>query len=98
MGTPTRVTLDWYHLSRRAADEGIPYTRAGSLAQLVTVAPLGTDAFATANGQTVTRSRDTFYGLANRDFRRTLTDAATVRVAHDLGGVSSSPTRRAIRM
>jgi catecholate siderophore receptor len=46
----------------------------------------------------VTRSRDTFYGLANRDFRRTLTDAATVRVAHDLGGVSSSPTRRAIRM
>ncbi|EGD58710.1 TonB-dependent siderophore receptor [Novosphingobium nitrogenifigens DSM 19370] len=89
MGTPTRVTLDWYHLNTaELPDEGIPYTRAASsLSSGVTeVAPLGTDAFATANGQTVTRSRDTFYGLANRDFRRTLTDAATVRVAHDLGG------------
>ena len=89
MGKPTSLTLDWYHLKTdELPDTGIPYTRIpASLPVGVTeVAPLGTDAFLTGNGRTITRARNAFYGLANRDFRLTLTDAATARLTHELGG------------
>ena len=85
---PTSLTLDWYHLqTSELPDQGIPYTRsAASLgAGYTEVAPLGTDVFTTASGSTVQRARGAFYGLANRDFRTTNTDAFTAKFEHQLG-------------
>ena len=88
LNSPTKLTLDWYHLqTSELPDQGIPYTNnAASLGKGYTeIAPLGTNPFTTATGSTVQRSRGTFYGLANRDFRNTNTDVATARFEHPLG-------------
>ena len=88
MGGPTSLRLDWYHLhTAELPDAGIPYTTAASaLSPGVTeIAPLGTTPFATANGQTISRARDAFYGLVDRDFRVTTTDAGSARFEHALG-------------
>lgn len=88
MGTATRLTLDWYHLhSNELPDAGAPYTTiAAALSPGVTeIAPLGTDPFTTKGGQVITRASNAFYGLANRDYRITTTDARSARLVHDLG-------------
>ncbi|MBN9144913.1 MULTISPECIES: TonB-dependent receptor [unclassified Novosphingobium] len=87
MTGPTSLTLDWYHMqSSELPDQGIPYTRIASSfgAGYYEVAPLGTDPFTTANGGTVQRQRGTFYGLVNRDFRTSNTDAFTARFEHKI--------------
>ena len=69
LGTPTRVTLDYYHLSDNSMpDYSIPYDLETGVPATET---LGVDA-------------DSFYGLVNRDFREGETDIATVFVDHDL--------------
>ncbi len=66
LGTPTRLTLSYYHLSTDdIPDGGIPYEfPRGELSGPVNV------------------DRHNFYGLSS-DFRKTVTDRATVSVEHD---------------
>ncbi|EXF92289.1 TonB-denpendent receptor [Pseudomonas fluorescens HK44] len=78
LGTDTRVNLDYYHLqSNDLPDSGIPYT-------------------VPASGKTADRTKSNpdkpyaggdssnFYGLTDRDFRKTRTDTATFAIEHDL--------------
>ena len=88
LGTPTRITAAYYHLhSNELPDSGLPYTYVCSAS--VCNAPAGTildepvHDVTTLGGQTGTVSPDAFYGLKDRDFRRTHDDAATLRVEHD---------------
>lgn len=80
LGTPTRISLDFYHLSEDGMpDYSIPYDL--------------------ATGQPVTETlgvdRKNFYGLKNRDFRRSEADIGTVKISHDIdsGLTISSATR-----
>ncbi|HEX7387314.1 MAG TPA: TonB-dependent siderophore receptor [Castellaniella sp.] len=69
LGTPTRVTLSYYHLQTDdTPDSGIPYaySKDGSVVR----EPLAVD-------------RDNFYGLSS-DYRKTGNDMGTLRVEHDL--------------
>ena len=73
---PTSLELDWYHLhSNELPDTGIPYytTISNQPAANWQTAPAGTDV----------RSRDAFYGLVDRDFRKTTVDQFTARFQHD---------------
>jgi catecholate siderophore receptor len=82
MTGPTSLSLDFYHMqSSELPDQGIPYTRTAASLPVGynEVAPLGTDPFTTSTGGTVQRSRGTFFGLANRDFRTTNIDSAGAR-------------------
>ena len=78
LGTDTRVNLDYYHLeSNDLPDSGIPYSMP-------------------ASGRTADRSQSNpdkpndggdssnFYGLTDRDFRKTRVDTATFAIEHDL--------------
>jgi catecholate siderophore receptor len=78
LGTDTRVNLDYYHLeSNDLPDSGIPYSMP-------------------ASGKAVDRSKSNpdkpnaggdssnFYGLTDRDLRKTRTDTATFAIEHDL--------------
>ena len=92
LGTPTRLTVGFYRLeSHELPDSGIPYlnvctaTNCALPAGTVFTTPaIGT--VTTRGGQTGTISRNTFYGLKNRDFRDATTNQATLRVEHDFGG------------
>ena len=96
LGTATRLTISGYYLeSHELPDSGIPflYTNANQPLGTVTTYPaLGR--ITTAGGQTGYVSRDTFYGLVDRDFRDASTTQATVRVEHDFGGVTLRNTAR----
>ncbi|CAM5201150.1 Catecholate siderophore receptor OS=Castellaniella defragrans OX=75697 GN=HNR28_002483 PE=3 SV=1 [Castellaniella defragrans] len=73
LGTPTRVTLSYYHMeSDDTPDSGIPYTlsKKGSGDLNFQRTPIDVD-------------RDTFYGLTS-DYRRTRSDVGTLRIEHDL--------------
>ncbi|MCJ9713916.1 TonB-dependent siderophore receptor, partial [Bordetella hinzii] len=78
LGTPTRVTLSYYHLqSDDTPDSGIPYkypsTKVkadGSYMGVTSTGPANVD-------------RDNFYGLTS-DYRKTQTDMATVGIEHDI--------------
>lgn len=85
---PTSLTLDWYHMhSTELPDQGIPYQ------YIITNQP--TANYQTAPAGTDVRSRSAFYGLANRDFRTTNTDALTARFEHKTdGGVTLRNTMR----
>ncbi|MEI9927186.1 MAG: hypothetical protein WDN44_05090 [Sphingomonas sp.] len=48
----------------------------------------------TIGGVTGNVDRSTFYGLADRDFRDSSTDQATLRAEHDFGGVTLRNTAR----
>ncbi|WP_068089994.1 TonB-dependent receptor [Novosphingobium rosa] len=83
---PTSLELDWYHMhSTELPDSGIPYatTISNQTATNALTAPLPTTPFTTAQGNTITRSRGAFYGLADRDFRTTNNDALTARFEHN---------------
>ena len=96
LGTPTRLTLSGYYLeSHELPDSGIPflYTNANQpLGDVTTYPALGR--ITTMGGQTGFVSRNTFYGLRDRDFRDASTTQATVRVEHDFGGVTLRNTAR----
>lgn len=73
LGSPTRATFSYYHLQTDdIPDYGLPYGRRRL--------PNGT--FATT-GRPVDVDRDTFYGLTNRDFRKTEADIGTIQLEHD---------------
>lgn len=77
LGTDTRVNLDYYHLeSNDTPDSGIPYSipAAGSAARTKANPDKPNDGGDSSN----------FYGLDNRDFRKTRTDTATFAIEHDL--------------
>ncbi|WP_083664456.1 TonB-dependent receptor [Herminiimonas arsenitoxidans] len=70
MNTPTRVNLSYYHMQTDdLPDSGIPYNN---------------PTLGRGDGQPVNVNRNNFYGVANRDFRKTQADIFTVRVDHDI--------------
>ncbi len=91
LGTPTRLTAAYYHLhSNELPDSGLPYTYVCSAT--VCNAPAGNFVLSepvhnvtTLGGQTFTVPYSTFYGLKDRDFRKSNTDQATLRAEHDFG-------------
>ena len=74
LGTPTRVNLSYYHMeSNDLPDSGIPYGY-GSATTSTHVHDKPTDGGDSSN----------FYGLKDRDFRKTRADISTISVEHDL--------------
>jgi catecholate siderophore receptor len=96
IGTPTRLTASYYHLETdELPDTGLPYlytTGNSPLGTTIVEPALGT--VRTISGTTGNVDRSTFYGLRDRDFRKTKTDQATIRVEHDFGGVTVRNTSR----
>jgi len=100
LDSPTQLTVMYYHLStNELPDSGFPYATVAS-ASVVNAPPgfsyseptVGT--ITTAGGVTGRVSADNFYGLVNRDFRKTDVDQATLRAQHDFGGVTLRNTSR----
>lgn len=89
LGTPTRLTAAYYHLhTNELPDSGLPYTYVCSAT--ICNAPAGDFVLSepvhhvtTLGGQSLTVPYSTFYGLKDRDFRRSNADQATLRVEHD---------------
>ncbi|AUG00304.1 TonB-dependent siderophore receptor [Pseudomonas sp. 09C 129] len=74
LGTPTRVNFSYYHMeSDDLPDSGIPYgySSANATAHKHDKPTDGGDS-------------DNFYGLKDRDFRKTRADISTVSIEHDL--------------
>ncbi len=73
LGTPTRVTLSYYHMETDdTPDSGIPYT----------ISPKGSNDPDFHRTPIDTVDRDNFYGLES-DYRRTRSDMGTLLVEHD---------------
>ena len=73
---PTRAIVSVYHLtSHEIPDTGIPFNNP------VTT---GANVAKNGNGEPFNVDRSTFYGLANRDFRDTKSDIATIDLRHEL--------------
>ena len=74
LGTPTRVNLSYYHMeSNDLPDSGIPYGYSSSTAT--------THAH---DKPTDGGDSNNFYGLKDRDFRKTRADISTFSIEHDL--------------
>ncbi|HWI86952.1 MAG TPA: TonB-dependent receptor [Sphingomonas sp.] len=90
LGTPTRLTAAYYHLhTNELPDSGLPYTYVCTAT--VCNAPAGDFVLSepvhhvtTLGGVTGTVPYSTFYGLRDRDFRKSNTDQFTLRFEHDL--------------
>lgn len=96
LGTPTRLTASYYYLeSHELPDSGLPYlyTIGNAPAGVTHTTPV-LDRVTTISGASGVVDRSTFYGLANRDFRDSTTDQATLRAEHDFGGVTLRNTAR----
>ncbi|MDE1169241.1 MAG: TonB-dependent siderophore receptor [Pseudomonas sp.] len=75
LGTPTRVNFSYYHMeSNDLPDSGIPYGYGSNSATAVHVHDKPTDGGDSNN----------FYGLKDRDFRKTRADISTISFEHDL--------------
>jgi len=75
LGTPTRVNLSYYHVeSNDLPDSGIPYGYSSSNPKAAHVHDKPTDGGDSNN----------FYGLKDRDFRKTRADISTFSIEHDL--------------
>lgn len=98
MDGPTKLTLSYYHLDTdELPDSGIPFlytqNNAPTLGFSYSRPALGD--ITTIGGQTGHVSRDTFYGIGERDFRDSKTDQATMRFEHDFGnGIKIRNTSR----
>jgi catecholate siderophore receptor len=97
LGTPTRLTALYYHLETdELPDSGLPYrytlANAPGTGNIRVEPVLGS--FTTRGGVTGNVDRSTFYGLRNRDFRKTNTDQVMLRAEHDFGGVTLRNTAR----
>ena len=74
LGTPTRVNFSYYHLeSNDLPDSGIPYGYSNSSKTAVHGHDKPTDGGDSSN----------FYGLKDRDFRKTRVDISTISFEHD---------------
>lgn len=86
LGTPTRAFVNYYHLeSDDLPDPGMPFERIASTSasnQVLTPDQLNIGPAEVVNGQKVNRRN--FYGLKNRDFRKTNVDELLLRVEHEL--------------
>jgi catecholate siderophore receptor len=92
---PTSLTFSYYHLdTNELPDSGIPYlyTAANVPTGITETAPA--EKYTTIGGRDVTVPRGAFYGLVDRDFRKTKVDNFTVRAEHDFGGVTLRNTSR----
>ncbi|MFK4872511.1 TonB-dependent receptor [Novosphingobium sp. ZW T3_23] len=81
---PTSLTVSYYHLETdELPDSGIPYlyTSANVPAGIAETGPA--DRYTTISGVDVDRPRGAFYGLKDRDFRKTNVDNFTVRAQHE---------------
>jgi catecholate siderophore receptor len=88
MNSPTRVTLSYYHLNTDdTPDSGIPYNN-----PFPATSP---NAGLNGDGGPVHVDRDNFYGLDDRDFRKTEADIGTLAIAHDFddGWILRNTTR-----
>jgi catecholate siderophore receptor len=75
---PTRAILSVYHLtSHEIPDTGIPFNNPFSS---------GANVAKNGNGTPFNVDRNTFYGLANRDFRDTRSDVGTIDLRHEFSG------------
>ena len=84
LDTSTRAVLSYYHLeSDDIPDPGMPFERTGNASQVTSPDLLHIGPAEVINGRLI--DRDTFYGLAERDFRKTNVDEALFRFEHDLG-------------
>jgi catecholate siderophore receptor len=93
---PTSLTIAYYHLeTNELPDSGVPYlyTSANAPAGVTETGPA--ESYTTIGGAQVNRPRGAFYGLANRDFRRTTVDNITVRAQHEF--VSGITLRHTVR-
>jgi catecholate siderophore receptor len=89
LGTPTRLTASYYHLhSNELPDSGLPYGYVCSAT--ICNAPAGDFVLSepvhhvtTKGGVTGTVPYSTFYGLKDRDFRKSNADQFTLRAEHD---------------
>jgi catecholate siderophore receptor len=78
LGSDTRTAIYYYHLETDdMPDYGIPYLRHPTITDPI----YGPIVFATP----ITGHDEDFYGLLNRDFRRTQADIGTVKLEHDFG-------------
>ncbi|MFT0534049.1 TonB-dependent receptor [Castellaniella hirudinis] len=74
LGTPTRVSLSYYHYQTKGMpDYGVPVIRNTATREF----PYMTD------DGILDVSRDTFYGLYDRDYRKTQADIGTIEIEHD---------------
>lgn len=72
LGTDTRVKLDYYHLSTDdMPDYGIPLTSTPGRSKYVVDKPAHVN-------------ENNFYGLTDRDYRKSVNDSGTFRIEHDL--------------
>lgn len=101
LGTDTRLTAAYYHLhTNELPDSGLPYTYVCTAT--VCNAPAGdfvrsepVHHVTTLGGQQLTVPYSTFYGLKDRDFRKSNTDQATLRFEHDFApGITIRNTAR----
>ncbi|MDF2397805.1 TonB-dependent siderophore receptor [Pseudomonas sp. 3MA1] len=75
LGTPTRVNLSYYHMeSDDLPDSGIPYGYSSKASRAAHIHDKPTDGGDSSN----------FYGLKDRDFRKTRADISTFSIEHDL--------------
>jgi len=93
---PTSLTVSYYHLETdELPDSGIPYlyTSANVPAGVTETAPA--DRYTTISGIAVDRPRGAFYGLKDRDFRKTNVNNFTVRAQHEFdNGITLRNTSR----
>ena len=81
---PTSLTLAYYHLhTSELPDSGIPYlyTINNAPAGVTETSPARN--FTTIAGRQISTPRDAFYGLKDRDFRKTNVDEFTIRASHE---------------
>ena len=77
IGTPTRVTVGYYHYETDdMPDYGIPYNNPYAAGTA--------NARFNGDGGPLAVNRDNFYGLTGRDFRKTQVDSGNLKVEHDI--------------
>lgn len=78
MNSPTRATLSYYHLTTDdTPDSGIPFNNP--------FPATNPNAGLNGDGSPADVDRENFYGLFDRDFRKTKADIGTLRVVHEFG-------------
>jgi len=101
LGTDTRLTAAYYHLhTSELPDSGLPY--AYVCTATLCNAPAGDFVLSepvhhvtTLGGRQLTVPYSTYYGLKDRDFRKSNTDQATLRFEHDFApGITIRNTAR----
>lgn len=92
---PTSLTVSYYHLETdELPDSGIPYLYTISNAPAGVTETGPARRFTNPAGQSFSVPRGAYYGLADRDFRKTNVNNLTARFEHDFGGVKLRNTTR----